>query len=111
MMITDPEGQEVARVMMCGANKGDGRGRWSLEVKEEECLGWGACVPVCPVGALRLVVCEEEEIPETRRRLMLQILKEKRRLKPYLVSGARSKVRSLLRIKRSSLHGKVVKAI
>jgi ferredoxin len=75
-------------------------GRWSLMVRESACLGCGACVPTCRAGALVLVPGEPRAVPETRRRLLKQILKEKGRLTPYLVSGTKKKVRSLLRLRR-----------
>jgi ferredoxin len=79
---------------------GSTRGRWSLAVQGPACLGCGVCVSSCRAGALALVPGEPREVPETRRRLLKQILKEKGRLTPYLVSGTKKKVRSLLRVRR-----------
>jgi len=76
------------------------RGRWTLVVDEQVCLGCGACVPVCKRGALRLECVAEPRVPDSRRQLMMQILREKGRLAPFVVSGTKRKLRSLLRGKR-----------
>lgn len=70
--------------------------RRKLTVGESGCLGCGVCVPVCSSRALELVPGPSPVIPATRRQLMLRILKEKGRLRPYLVGAARKKLRSWL---------------
>jgi ferredoxin len=91
---------EACNVKALELGNGAVRGRWSLLVREPACLGCGACVPTCRAGALALVHGEPRDVPETRRRLLKQILREKGRLTPYLVSGTKQKVRSLLRLRR-----------
>lgn len=50
-------------------------------VREEVCLGCGACVSVCEKGALTMVRADNRETPPLKRKdLQLQILKEKGRL-------------------------------
>lgn len=61
------------------------------------CLGCGACVPACARGAISLVERAERPIPpEKRKDMFVAILKERGRLKPYLVSGAKKRVSRLL---------------
>jgi NAD-dependent dihydropyrimidine dehydrogenase PreA subunit len=61
------------------------------------CLGCGACVPACRRDAIRLVERNKRQLPpEKRRDLFARLLREKGRLTPYLVSGARRKLVSLL---------------
>jgi len=88
---------EACNVGALALTNGSARGRWTLAIREKACLGCGACVPACPRGALRLVPGEERRIPESRRQLMKQILKEKGRLAPFVVSGAKRKLRLLLK--------------
>jgi ferredoxin len=65
------------------------------------CLGCGACVSACARGAISLVEREERPIPpEKRKDMFVAILKEKGRLKPYLVSGAKKRARRMLSRKK-----------
>lgn len=90
---------EACNVEALSLVDGGVRGRWSLAVRHQVCLGCGACVPACPKGALQLEMTAPPEIPVSRRQLMMQILKEKGRLAPFVVSGTKRKLRSLLRLK------------
>ena len=62
-----------------------------------QCLGCGACVPACPREAVSLVERVDRPLPpEKRKDMFAAILKEKGRLTPYLVSGAKKRARRLL---------------
>lgn len=63
-----------------------------MTVKAENCLGCGACISSCPTGSLTLVPAERPEIPEKKKDLFVQILKEKRRLTPFVVSAVKNKI-------------------
>jgi ferredoxin len=67
-----------------------------LHIAEEICLGCGACISSCPRGALNMLPLAEPLIPHKKRDLMKQILKEKRRLTPYVVDGIRQKLKKVL---------------
>ena len=72
-------------------------------VKQDVCLGCGACVSVCTKGALTLVPRSDREVPPHKRKeLYFRILKEKGRLAPYIVSGMKKGVRSILKGKFST---------
>jgi formate hydrogenlyase subunit 6/NADH:ubiquinone oxidoreductase subunit I len=65
------------------------------------CLGCGACVSACARGAISLVERKERPIPPKKRKdMFVAILKEKGRLKPYLVSGVKKRVGRLLAKKK-----------
>ena len=65
------------------------------------CLGCGACVSACARGAISLVERAERPIPpEKRKDMFVAILKEKGRLKPYLVSGAKKRARRMFARKK-----------
>lgn len=65
------------------------------------CLGCGACVPACARGAISLIERAQRPVPpEKRKDMFVAILKEKGRLKPYLVSGTQKRVRRLLARKK-----------
>jgi Pyruvate/2-oxoacid:ferredoxin oxidoreductase delta subunit len=66
------------------------------------CLGCGACVPACAREAICLVERVDRPVPPAKRKDMFTaILKEKGRLTPFLVSGAKKRVgRMLTRKKR-----------
>jgi len=70
---------------------------------EDICLGCGACVTACKLGALTMVPAPNRETtPLKRKDLYIRILKEKRRLTPFVVSGLKKSLRSLLKGKKSS---------
>ncbi len=71
-----------------------------LQIAEKVCLGCGACIPTCPKGALRMVPTATPEIPEKKRDLMKQILREKKRTTPYVIDGVKRKVRRLFKSSR-----------
>ncbi|MDD2735089.1 MAG: 4Fe-4S binding protein [Desulfuromonadaceae bacterium] len=63
---------------------------------EEICLGCGACVTACKLGALSMVPVANRETPPLKRKdLFIRILKEKRRLAPFVVSGIKKSLRGL----------------
>ncbi len=64
---------------------------------EAGCLGCGACISACRRGALTLVERAKRPLPpEKRKDLFQRLLREKGRLTPYMVSGVRRKLVSLL---------------
>ncbi len=67
------------------------------------CLGCGACVPACAQKAIFLVERAKRPMPPKKRKdMFVEILKEKGRLTPYLVSGAKKKAARLLTRKKRS---------
>ena len=64
-----------------------------MRVSEENCLGCGACVSACPTNSLSLVPAIRPEIPEKKKDLMKQILKEKKRLTPFVVETVKKKIK------------------
>lgn len=63
-----------------------------LIINEDICLGCGACISACKTDSLTLRAVERPPIPEKKKDLFVKILKEKKRLRPYLVSGAKTRV-------------------
>ncbi|BHH84979.1 4Fe-4S dicluster-binding protein [Desulforhopalus sp. 52FAK] len=63
-----------------------------MRVMEENCLGCGACISACPTQSLSLRAVERPEIPEKKKDLMKQILKEKKRLTPFVVQTVKTKI-------------------
>ncbi|MFA7402817.1 MAG: 4Fe-4S binding protein [Pelobacteraceae bacterium] len=63
---------------------------------EEICLGCGACITTCKQGALSMIPAANREAPPLKRKdLYFRILKEKRRLTPFVVSGIKKSLRNL----------------
>jgi Pyruvate/2-oxoacid:ferredoxin oxidoreductase delta subunit len=70
-------------------------------INMDACLGCGACVPACSRHAISLVERADKPVPPAKRKDMFTaILKEKGRLTPYRVSGAKKKVERLLTRKK-----------
>jgi ferredoxin len=61
-------------------------------VSIDKCLGCGACISSCPTGSLSLVPVERPQPPERKRQLLQQILKEKKRLAPFVVERVKTSV-------------------
>lgn len=67
-------------------------------VAEDLCLGCGACVSACKRGALSMVPSASRPVtPVKRKDLYMRILKEKKRLTPFVVSGIKKSLRNFLK--------------
>ena len=64
-----------------------------MQVLVDNCLGCGACISSCPTKSLSLIPVTRPEIPEKKKDLFKQILKEKKRLTPFVISGIKKKIR------------------
>ncbi len=76
----------------------NGRKKKRMQVLFDNCLGCGACISSCPTGSLSLIPVQRPEIPEKKKDLFQQILKEKKRLTPFVISGIKNKIRRTLRM-------------
>jgi len=86
---------EALKVVNTGVEK-----QRKLEIAEKVCLGCGACVPACPKDALSMAPVAVPQIPERKKDLMKQILKEKKRMTPYVVDGVKRKVKGIFKSSR-----------
>lgn len=75
----------------------NGKRKKCVQVIGDNCLGCGACISACPSQSLSLVHIAGRPVPpEKKKDLFQQILKEKKRLTPFIVSGIKKKIRSTL---------------
>jgi len=87
----------VNAISPVSGGKGDNKPDRYARINDLVCLGCGACIPACNRKALSLVERQERPLPPEKRKDMFKaILKEKGRMKPYLVSGIKKKLRKLL---------------
>ncbi|MCF7996405.1 MAG: 4Fe-4S binding protein, partial [Chromatiaceae bacterium] len=71
--------------------------RWA-QVDAEVCLGCGACLQACELGALTLVPrAKRPRPPRDRNALFARILWDKGRLMPFIAEGLRRGVERLRR--------------
>jgi NAD-dependent dihydropyrimidine dehydrogenase PreA subunit len=63
-----------------------------MRVMADNCLGCGACISACPTQSLSLVPAVRPEVPEKKKDLMKQILKEKKRLTPFVIHTIKTKI-------------------
>jgi ferredoxin len=64
-------------------------------VAEKICLGCGACITSCKQGALTMIPANNRELPPLKRKdLYIRILREKKRLTPFVISGVKKSIRS-----------------
>ncbi|MEE4137206.1 MAG: 4Fe-4S dicluster domain-containing protein [Desulforhopalus sp.] len=73
-------------------NRPDDGKKQQAVVKADHCLGCGACISACPSGSLALLPVARPLPPEKKRDLFKQILKEKGRLTPFVVSGVKKRL-------------------
>ncbi len=76
----------------------NGKTKKQIQVISDNCLGCGACISSCPTKSLSLVPAERSEIPERKKDLFKLILKEKKRLTPFVISGIKKKIRKTLKM-------------
>lgn len=70
----------------------NGRSKRLMTVDPESCLGCGACISACPTSSLSLIPALRPEVPEKKKDLFKQILKEKKRLTPFVVSAVKTTI-------------------
>ncbi|WP_136798873.1 MULTISPECIES: 4Fe-4S binding protein [Desulfosediminicola] len=73
-------------------NPAGGKPKFKMTVDPERCLGCGACVSACKTDSLSMVRVERPETPEKKKDLFKQILKEKKRLTPFVIEGVKTTV-------------------
>ncbi len=76
----------------------NGSKKRQMRVLSDNCLGCGACISVCPSKSLSLVPATRPEPPEKKNDLFIQILKEKKRLTPFVVREIKKKIRRTFRM-------------
>ncbi len=77
------------------------RSKRYAKVSPEICLGCGACVSSCKPAVLALVAMANRQTPPLKRKeLYVRILKEKKRLAPFVVSGIKKSLRGFLKGKK-----------
>lgn len=77
----------------------NGKKKKCVQVISDNCLGCGACISACPSKSLSLVYAPGRPVPpEKKKDLFKQILKEKKRLTPYIVSGIKKAIRRTLKM-------------
>jgi ferredoxin len=66
-------------------------------VADSICLGCGACISSCRQGALSMLPAARQIPPQKRKDLYIRILKEKKRLTPFIVSSIKKSLVSFFR--------------
>jgi len=66
--------------------------KMKVKVFADNCLGCGACIGGCPTQSLSLGPVRRPDIPEKKKDLFKQILKEKKRLRPFVLQTIKTKI-------------------
>lgn len=70
----------------------------TMTVLADHCLGCGACIGACPTKSLSLIPASRPPIPEKKKDLFKAILKEKKRLTPFVLHGIKKKILRSIRM-------------
>ena len=76
----------------------NGRKKKQMQVLPDNCLGVGPVSALAPPNRCLSIPVNRPEIPEKKKDLFKQILKEKKRLTPFVISGIKKKIRNTLKI-------------
>ncbi|HBG18675.1 MAG TPA: 4Fe-4S ferredoxin [Desulfobulbaceae bacterium] len=76
----------------------NGKRKKRMTVLPDHCLGCGACIGACPSKSLSLIPASRPEIPEKKKDLFKAILKEKKRLTPFVLHGIKKKILRSIRM-------------
>ncbi len=77
----------------------NGRKKRLMQVLADNCLGCGACISSCPTQSLSLIPAERPQIPLKKKDLFKEILKEKKRMTPFVIDGIKKKIRSTFKMR------------
>lgn len=89
---------KACNVKGIASKAGEGEKRNPAVVEKGVCLGCGACVPACKREALTLVERPERPLPPQKRKdLYYKLLKEKGRLRPYVLLKATKTLKRLFK--------------
>jgi len=69
-----------------------GKPKYKMTVNADRCLGCGACVSACKNESLSMLRVDRPEPPEKKKDLFKMILKEKKRLTPFVVEGVKKTI-------------------
>lgn len=69
-----------------------GKPKYKMMVDSERCLGCGACVSACTTDSLSMLQVARPEPPEKKKDLFKQILKDKKRLTPFVIEGVKTTI-------------------
>ena len=76
----------------------NGKRKKRMTVLPDNCLGCGACIGACPTKSLSLIPASRPPIPEKKKDLFKAILKEKKRLTPFVLHGIKKKILRSIRM-------------
>jgi len=76
----------------------NGKRKKRMTVLADHCLGCGACIGACPSKSLSLIPASRPQIPEKKKDLFKAILKEKKRLTPFVLHGIKKKILRSIRM-------------
>ncbi len=85
---------KACNVAALDMQKVEGQKQRAMHIKEDQCLGCGACISSCPTDALSLKSVKRDQPPNKKKDLFLKILKERKKMRPYIFGRIRKKMRS-----------------
>ncbi|MGW8194844.1 MAG: ATP-binding protein [Desulforhopalus sp.] len=68
------------------------KSKMKMRVLADNCLGCGACIGACPTQSLTLKPVRRPVTPERKRDLLIKILKEKKRLRPFVLQTIKTRI-------------------